>query len=241
LRYLKRNIKNIYRLLDAYEQIPLDRQSYKYLLVIQEIYTQQHEMRQKKVHSIENRIVNIHQPHVRPIVRGKAKAKVEFGSKIQVSLDKGYAFLDHLSWDAFNEGILLMDSVEQYKKRNGFWPEEVLADKIYCNRENRRRLKELGIRLIAKPLGRPSAVNTERLRPGERNPIEGKFGQAKTSYGLDRIKARLNQTSESWIASIILVLNLVKLAGQVPYALWRKIIELIIESQNKKQSVLLIQ
>ena len=155
LRFLKRNIKNIYRLLDAYDQIPLDRQSYKYLLVIQETYRQQQEMRQNKVHSIENRIVSIHQPYVRPIVRGKVKAKVEFGSKIQLSLVKGYAFLDYLSWEAFNEGTLLMDSVQQYKRRNGFWPQEVLADKIYCNRENRRRLKELGIQLKAKPLGRP--------------------------------------------------------------------------------------
>ncbi|MDV7400370.1 transposase, partial [Arthrospira platensis SPKY1] len=79
-------------------------------------------------------------------------------------------------------------------------------------RKNRADLKELGTRLIAKPLGRPSAVQIH-VRPGERNPIEGKFGQAKTGYGLDRIKARLKETSESWIASIILVLNLVKLAG----------------------------
>lgn len=241
LRFLKRNIKSIFHLLDAYDHIPLDTRSYKYLLVIQETYRQQQEMRQKKTHSIENRIVNIHQPHVRPIVRGKAKAKVEFGSKIQLSLVKGYAFLDHLKWEAFNEGTMLMDSVEQYKRRNGFWPKEVLADKIYCNRENRRRLKELGIHLIAKPLGRPSAVKIEHLRPGERNPIEGKFGQAKTAYGLDRIKARLNQTSESWIASIILVLNLVKLAGQVPFALLQRIVEHLIEIAKPKRTILLIQ
>ncbi|MCX6278369.1 MAG: transposase, partial [Bacteroidetes bacterium] len=49
------------------------------------------------------------------------------------------------------------------------------------------------------------------------NPIEGKFGQAKTAYGLNRIKARLSQTSESWIATIILVLNLVKLTGLEVY------------------------
>ncbi|SDA96048.1 Transposase DDE domain-containing protein, partial [Algoriphagus alkaliphilus] len=51
------------------------------------------------------------------------------------------------------------------------------------------------------------------VRPGERNPIEGKFGQAKNAYGMNRIRARLKHTSQSWIASIILVLNLVKLAG----------------------------
>ena len=50
-------------------------------------------------------------------------------------------------------------------------------------------------------------------RTGEENPIEGKFGQTKIGYGLDRIKARLQNTSESWIPSIFLVLNLVKLAG----------------------------
>lgn len=53
----------------------------------------------------------------------------------------------------------------------------------------------------------------DHVRPGERNPIEGKFGQAKNGYGMDRIRARLKTTSQSWIASIILVLNLVKLAG----------------------------
>jgi len=61
------------------------------------------------------------------------------------------------------------------------------------------------------------------VSPGERNPIEGKFGQAKTAYGLNRIKARLPQTSESWIASIILVLNLVKITGQVPVSLMQTV------------------
>jgi len=60
-------------------------------------------------------------------------------------------------------------------------------------------------------------VDVEHVRPGERNPIEGKFGQAKTAYGMNRIRARLPNTSESWIATIILVLNLVKLAGEVSF------------------------
>lgn len=223
LRYLKRNIKHIHKLLDAYQDFPLNQNQQKYLFVIQETYRQQKLMWDERTHSVEHRIVSIHQPHVRPIVRGKQKAKVEFGSKIQLSLVNGYAFLDEFSWNAFNEGTLLIESIEHYKRRFGFYPQEVLADKIYCNRENRRRLKELHIKLVAKPLGRPSAVNKEHLRPGERNPIEGKFGQAKTSYGMDRIKARLNNTSESWIASIILVLNLVKLAGEVPLSLIQKL------------------
>ena len=125
----------------------------------------------------------------------------------------GFAFLDDFSWQAFNEGTRLMSTVAKYKQRFGYYPEEVMADKIYCNRANRSELKLLGIKLRAKLLGRPAAVDVEHVRPGERNPIEGKFGQAKTVYGLNRIKARLPQTSESWIATIILVLNLIKIIG----------------------------
>ncbi|GHT66007.1 hypothetical protein AGMMS50239_26780 [Bacteroidia bacterium] len=169
------------------------------------------EMFKKHIHTIEDKIVSIHQPHVRPLVRGKAQAKVEFGSKIHLSVIDGISFLDELGWDAFNEGSHMENYVEQYRKRFGFYPREVLADRIYCTRDNRKMLKGKGIVLKGKPLGRPSAVSIH-VSPGERNPIEGKFGQAKTGYGLNRIKARLKDTSESWIAGIILVLNLVKLA-----------------------------
>jgi hypothetical protein len=219
LGYLNRNLKSIHKLLDSYEGIALNRHQYKYLLVIQTLYQQQSNMYHQKTHSIEHRIVSIHQPHVRPIVRGKTNANVEFGAKIQVSLMNGFAFLEDLSWEAFNEGKRLIKAVEKYKERLGYYPREVLVDKIYCTRENRAELKRLGITLRAKPLGRPKAVDIEHVRPGERNPIEGKFGQAKTAYGMDRIKARLQSTSQSWIATIVMVLNLVKLTGSVPYCL----------------------
>jgi hypothetical protein len=224
LAFLNRNIKNVHKLLADYKSIPLDAHQYKYFLVIQTLYDQQAKMFRERSHSIEHRIVSIHQPHVRPIVRGKTNANVEFGAKIQVSLMNGFAFLEELSWEAFNEGTRLLKTIEQYKDRWGYYPKEVLADKIYCNRENRQKLKELGIALVAKPLGRPRATSI-RLRPGQRNPIEGKFGQAKTAYGMNRIKARLQHTSQSWIAAIILVLNLVKLTGQVLFCLMLSVVK----------------
>jgi IS5 family transposase len=212
LRFVKRNLNSIDKLLDAYSNIPLTPKQYKYLLVVRTLFDQQKQMYATHTHSIEDRIVSIHQPHVRPIVRGKTQAKVEFGAKIHVSVIDGICFLDELNWDAFNEGSHMMTYVEQYHKRFGCYPKELLADQIYCTRDNRTALKEKGIKLIAKPLGRPSAVPIH-VSPGERNPVEGKFGQAKTGYGLNRIKARLKETSEPWIACIFLVLNLVKLAG----------------------------
>ncbi|CAG7644656.1 IS5 family transposase ISPaen2 [Paenibacillus solanacearum] len=168
----------------------------------------------KLVHHVEDRIVSIHQPHIRPIVRGKAKAKVEFGAKVSVSMVQGFAFLERRQWDNFNEGITLIESVGKYKARFGVYPKEVMADQIYRNRENRAYCKERGIRLSGPPLERPSkqADTAEmkriaKLDAGERNAIEGKFGEGKRKYGLNRIRA-LEQTSGAVIALQFLVMNL---------------------------------
>ena len=232
LSYLNRNIKYIHQLLKYFDTIPLTKKEYKYLLVIQTLYEQQKCMYDNRTHSIEHRIVSIHQPQVRPIVRGKTNAYVEFGSKIQMSIMNGITFLEDLSWDAFNEGTRLISTVENYKRRFGYYPQKVFADKIYCTRDNRAKLKILKIILVAKPLGRPSLAVDNHIRPGERNPIEGKFGQAKTAYGMNRIKARLQDTSESWIASIVLVLNLIKLIGMAPLSLLLKFYERWVGLEN---------
>ena len=44
-----------------------------------------------------------------------------------------------------------------------------------------------------------------------RNHIEGKFGQGKNGYNLNKIRARRRDTSESWISAILFVMNLIKL------------------------------
>lgn len=225
LRYLRRNLGHIEALLDLNDSLglsfPLPKDLHRYYWIIQLLYDQQLEMFEERKRKVDNRLVSIHQPHVRPIVRGKAKASTEFGAKIHLSMIDGFAFVDVLSWDAFNEGTHLRDCVESYKSCYGYYPEKVLVDKIYANRENRKWLKQEGIKISAKPLGRPSAkAVANHIRPGERNPIEGKFGQAKVAYGMNRIRARLQHTSESWIASIVLVLNLVNLARVAPYALY---------------------
>lgn len=215
LRYLCRNLGHIQSLLEGYEQFPLKPADLKYLMVLHTVYEQQEQMHRSGSHQVEDRIVHIHQPHVRPIVRGKDRAKTEFGSKLHVSLVGGFTFIDRFSWDSYNEGGYLIESVEQYKRRFGHYQAEVHADRIYCSRDNRRAMKELGIRLMAKPLCRPSAqAVTNHVRPGERYPIEGKFGRAKLKYGMDNIRAKLAVTSASWVASIALVLNLVRLTRQ---------------------------
>ena len=68
-----------------------------------DMYSQQLEMFDEKKHQCKDRIVSIFQPHVRPIVRGKSKSPTEFGAKIGAAVYEGYTFIDHHSWDVYNE------------------------------------------------------------------------------------------------------------------------------------------
>lgn len=107
-------------------------------------------------HSVVNRIVSISQPYIRPIVKGKAKSPVEFGAKLDLSVDKtGMCRIEKHSFDAYNESAVLKTAVSNYRERTGHYPERVLADQIYRNRENFSYCSNLGIRLSGKKLGRP--------------------------------------------------------------------------------------
>jgi len=233
LRYLRRNLKNIDKLLDTAEGIsfPLEHRDQRIYWVIQHIYEQQAQRHKEHTHSIDNRIVNIYQPYVRPIVRGKDKAQVEFGAKLGVSIQNGYARINTLSWEAYNEGTDLKKQVEAYKKLNGCYPEVVITDKIYGTRENRQWLKELGIRYSGKQLGRPSTRSQtqywkrkQKIEQGIRNQGEGKFGQGKNGYNLNKVRARAAKTSESWIAAIFFVMNLIKFSKEFLYSFLKEVL-----------------
>ena len=240
LGYVKRNIAYIEDLLDMLElqrskapylgmfpemtrpyptMFPLSKRDQKLYWVIHQMYQQQQYMYDNKTHSVKDRIVNIYQPYVRPIPRGKDKAATEFGAKISASEVDGMSRVEHISWDNFNESVDLILQAEIYKTTFGHYPELLLADQIYLNRNNRKWLKENNIRTVGKPLGRPpkqelNAYQKRKLKKerNQRNLIEGKFGQAKNAYGLSNIKARRSDTSQSWISAIFFIMNLITLS-----------------------------
>jgi hypothetical protein len=241
LRYLRRNLKSINGLLDKAPgmNFPLETRDQRIYWVIQHIYDQQAKMYKEHIHSVDNRIVNIYQPYVRPIVRGKDKTQVEFGAKLGVSIQNGYARINTLSWEAYNEGSDLKKQVEDYRRLNGYYPKVVITDKIYGNRENRQWLKDLGVRYSGKSLGRPSAKYQTPYRKrklkeeqGMRNEVEGKFGQGKNGYNLSSIRARSARTSESWIAAIFFVMNLVKFSKEFLFSFLKTVFASIFPMQN---------
>lgn len=219
--YLERNIKTIGRMLgDEIKPFPLSTTDQRKLWIITEFCRQQREMYTDKKNLIEGRIVSLHQPQIRPIIRGKAGQKTEFGAKLNASYVNGLLLLDHVSWDNFNESIDLQLQAENYQKRFGFYPESINADKIYWTRKNRAYCKSLGIKLYGgSPLGRPpkeTKTAAEKLKTkkeaGKRNQIEGAFGRGKRKFGLDLVMTKTARTSENWITMVIFVMNLTKIA-----------------------------
>ncbi|MBK8493200.1 MAG: transposase [Saprospirales bacterium] len=186
------------------------------LWIIQELYRQQEEMFRDRRRRIDDRIISIHQPHARPIKRGKGGGKdTEFGPKINVSVTEGIARVDQIDFNAFNEANYLEDQIEGYKTLHGYYPALVLADQIYWTRSNRNYLKDKDIQMGGVPLG-PSKELTKyekykaRKRNNKRSEVEGKFGQAKSKYGLEDLFNRLPVTIMAEINLIFLALNLIR-------------------------------
>ena len=192
LQYLGRNLKRIAALSESVSLTLLESRWYRTFLV------------------------SISQPHVRPLVRGKAAAKTDFGMKLSISVVAGWSTIERMSWNNYNEGCDLVGDIERYRDRYGYYPESVHADKIYRTLANRMWCKKYGIRLSGVPLGRPpkdQEKNRARRRQiredeGIRNAVEGKFGQAKRKYSLSRVMARLAESSQTVVSIVFLVMNL---------------------------------
>ena len=220
LCYLKRNIGIIDNM--EIEGKTLSAKWAKRLDTIKLLYDQQKYMYEHHTHTVENRIVSLSQPHLRPIVRGKAKSPVEFGAKLDISISDGFVRLEKQSFEVYNESTVLEEAIERYKARTGSYPERVLADKIYRNRDNLGWCKEKHIRLSGPALGRPKkdAVIDKKQEYKDicdRVEVERDFSLAKRKCGLGLIYTRLPETSKHVIALSILVLNLRKVFSTLFY------------------------
>lgn len=214
LGYVKRDLGYIEKYLEAgYALAPKFINNY---LVILELYRQQKYMFDNKVNRIENRIVSIHQPYVRPMVRGKARAHTEFGAKYDVSIDeKGHARLEKISFSPYNESGVFMDAIERYKNRTGHYPKRALVDQIYRTTKNRAYCKEHGIEMSGPKLGRPpkggrKTSKEEYQDNTDRIEVERFFSRDKHSFGAGLIMSKLEETSLTSIALSVLAANMFK-------------------------------
>ena len=222
LQYICRDLGYITNLLEN-NDVTLSCSDAQMLDTLQALYAQQQYMFANNTHSVENRIVSISQPYIRPIVRGKAKSPVEFGAKLDLSVDEtGMCRIEKLSFDAYNESSVLKTAIENYRERMGHYPERVLVDQIYRNRENISYCSNLGIRLSGKKLGRPKKDadskaekkiayqdNTDRIE------VERKFSLAKRKFGLGLLLTKREDTTRASIVLSIIAMNIDRLAAML--------------------------
>lgn len=214
LNYLKRDLSAIDGKLNQGKTLEVGQT--ERLETIRKIYEQQKYMYDNHTHSVADRIVSVSQPHVRPIVRGKAGKPVEFGMKLDISVSDGWTRLEYRSFDAYNEGTKLKEMIENFHRREGHYPSRILADKIYRNRENLSYCKERGIRLSGPALGRPKKDESQDKMQDyrdqcERVEVERKFSLAKRKCGMGLVTAKLETTAAHTVAISILLLNLHKI------------------------------
>ena len=181
--------------------ITLTAEQSKRLSALKEVYRQQNALAQKK--EVKHRIVSIDRPYIRLIVRGKENKRVEFGAKVNNIQIDGISFIEHHSFEAFNEGVRLKDCIEYQQELTGIQVAKDGADTIYANNDNRRYCTENGIttcfvRKGPKPKDEGADISTARRIIGtlRSTAMEGSFGNQKQHYGVGRIAAR-NSRSET--------------------------------------------
>jgi transposase, IS5 family len=210
-KLLKRLLKFLHRLLDLHKdlvnkhKLPLSSKQNTLLLTITEVYAQQHAKVYGQVAQIKDRIVSLSKPYIRPIVRGKETKAVEFGAKVNKLQVDGISFIEHFSYDAFNEGTRLPNCVQLHRQLFGKCTAHS-ADKIYATNANRSYCHAQKITTNFMPKGRQKQAHVEQSKimraalDKERSTrLEGSFGNEKNHYLLQKVNAKNPQTEKCWI------------------------------------------
>lgn len=100
---LGKGIAQLQEILDDHREAGLDLKDFARLAVVKKVHTQQQFLLTNPPSELKDRIVSLHKPYLRPIVRGKENKSVEFGTKAHILQVDGLTFIDKLDFNAFNE------------------------------------------------------------------------------------------------------------------------------------------
>ena len=166
------------------------------------------------------RIVSLHKPHVRAIIRGKEVKAVEFGAKVNMLQVDGINFIEYISFDNFNEGTRLKSTVEMQKRYFGKCY-QMGADAIYATNENRTYCSKNNIATSFAQKGKEGKDKDQKsqmrslLGKVRSTVLEGSFGNEKNHYMMDKIKAKTEQTERVCIFFSLLTSNAKQIAKRI--------------------------
>lgn len=210
-KLLKKLLKFLLRLLNLHKELaekkPVKlsiKQALELRLIIK-VYEQQHSKVYGRVEQIKDRIVSLSKPYIRPIVRGKETKAVEFGAKVNKLQIDGISFIEHFSYDAFNEGTRLQRCIALHQELFGKCTHHS-ADKIYATNANRKYCTRRKIVTNFEPKGKQKAQHIDQhktiravLNKERGVRLEGSFGNDKNHYLLQKVNARNAFTEKCWI------------------------------------------
>lgn len=230
-KLLKTLLKFLLRLLQLIEDlskhqpVKLSLKQAAEMRAVIKVYGQQHDKAYGKTDKIQDRIVSLCKPYIRPIVRGKEAKAVEFGAKVNKLQVDGISFIEHFSYDAFNEGTRLKECVHLHRKLFGKCTHHS-ADKIYATNANRSYCTKEKIFTNFAPKGKQKQAHIEQNRTmrtvlnKERSTrLEGSFGNEKNHYLLQKVNARNAITEKCWIFFGIMTANASIITNRMQQAL----------------------
>jgi len=222
LKYLLRLMGQLDALLTKYKAA-LSNSQHKRLTTITKVKEQQWQLHFGKQATVPNRIVSLHKPYVRPIIRGKEVKPVEFGAKVNMVMVDGISFIEHLSYDNFNEGTRLQSTIHLQQRYFGAC-HQIGADAIYATNENRGYCTKNNIATSFIAKGNEGKLKEQKsqmrsiLGKIRSTVLEGSFGNEKNHYQMNKIKARTECNEKVWIFFSLLTCNAMQIGKRMQAA-----------------------
>jgi hypothetical protein len=219
LHYLNRLIKQLESLQQKHAA-SLSLSQAGRLSTIRTLKGQQEQLHVEGQPRVADRIVSLHKPYVRPLIRGKEVKPVEFGCKVHLLQVDGINFIEHLSYDNFNEGTRLQDTTELQIRYFGACY-QLGADAIYATNQNRRFCREHHIYTSFVPKGKEGKYQEQKskmralLSKVRATVLEGSLGNEKNHYLLDKIKAKTKGGEIAWLFFSLLTSNAQQIARRM--------------------------
>lgn len=171
------------------------------------------------------RVVSLHDPDARPIVKGRLGKPVEFGYKAQVVDNEDGIVLDH-NVEIGNppDAPMLVPAITRVAARAAKMPRAVTADRGYGEIAVEDTLEALGVRTVVLPRkGRPTAARRafEQRRSFQRHVkwrtgCEGRINCLKRDFGWSRTRSDTIHGARTWCGHGVFNHNLIKIAGLIP-------------------------
>ena len=227
LKYLQRLIDQLNQLTEKH-RVTLSAYHHNRLSTIKKLKEQQWKLHFGNEAKVPDRIVSLHKPYARPVIRGKEVKPVEFGAKVNMLLVNGISFIEHLSYDNFNEGTRLQSTIHLQRRYFGAC-HQIGADAIYATNENRKYCTTNNIATSFVPKGKEGKLQEQKkqmrsiLGKIRSTVLEGSFGNEKNHYQMNKIKAKTQANEKAWIFFSLLTCNAMQMAKRMQAAAKEKL------------------